>query len=272
VRLAVLASGSGGNATVVECGETLVLLDCGISLRRLRSGMKALGMSPGRIQAVLLTHEHDDHVKGLEVFLRHHPVPVLATAGTIGAMPVAPAEVKVIAAGRRVRLGDLEVTPVPICHDAREPVGFVVEGGGRRAGMVTDTGVLTDLLLDVLSGCNALLLECNHDRDLLRYGPYPWPLKQRIASRTGHLSNDKARAGIERLAHAGLDVVVGMHLSQTNNRPDLAARELGEVLAGSSVRIEMSSQDEPLSVSGGPEQLALFPPRPPGPVGVGPER
>ncbi len=259
MRLAVLASGSGGNAAVLEAGETFLLVDCGISFRQLCSRMKAVAMSPARIQAVLLTHEHDDHVKGLEVFLRHHPVPVLATAGTVDGMLTPPGEVERIAAGRRVRLGALDVLPVATSHDAREPVGFVVEGHGRRVGMVTDTGLLSDLLLDVLSGCNALLLECNHDRDLLRYGPYPWPLKRRIASRTGHLSNEKARAGIERLAHSGLEVVVGMHLSQTNNRPDLAARELGAVLAGSRVRLEMSSQDSPVLLADGPEQLSLFP-------------
>ncbi len=246
---------------MVESGDTFILLDCGISFRQLSSRMKTLGMSPAQIQAVLLTHEHDDHVKGLEVFLRHHPVPVLATAGTVDAMATPPLKAERITPGRQLRLGGLDVLPVPTSHDAREPVGFVVEGHGRRVGMVTDTGVLTDLLLDRLSGCHALLLECNHDRDLLHYGPYPWPLKRRIASRTGHLSNEKARAGIERLAHSGLEVVVGMHLSRTNNRPDLVESELTDVLAGSGVQIEMSSQDSPVIVSDGPEQLSLFPHR-----------
>jgi phosphoribosyl 1,2-cyclic phosphodiesterase len=272
VRLAVLASGSGGNAAVVESGGTCVLVDCGISFRQLSSRMCALGMAPAWIQAVLLTHEHDDHVKGLDVLLRHHHVPVLATAGTAGAMPVPPPEVERITAGREVRVGSLRVLPVATSHDAREPVGFVLEGDGRRVGLVTDTGTLTDLLLESLSGCHALLLECNHDRDLLRYGPYPWPLKQRIASRTGHLSNDGACAAIEQLTHSGLEVVVGMHLSQTNNRPDLVARELTGVLAGSGVRIELSSQHSPVLVSGGPEQLSLFPHRPTARPGAAGER
>jgi phosphoribosyl 1,2-cyclic phosphodiesterase len=262
VRLAVLASGSGGNAVVVESGGACVLVDCGISFRQLSSRMNALGMAPERIQAVLLTHEHDDHVKGLEVLLRHHRVPVLATAGTAEAMTVVPPGVERIAAWREVRLGGLRVRPVPTSHDAREPVAFILEGDGRRVGLVTDTGTLTELLLESLSGCHTLLLECNHDRDLLRYGPYPWPLKQRIASRTGHLSNEKACAAIGRLAQSGLEVVVGMHLSQTNNRPDLVERELADVLAGSSVRVEVSSQHAPLIVSGGPEQLSLFANRP----------
>jgi phosphoribosyl 1,2-cyclic phosphodiesterase len=221
--------------------------------------MRALGMAPARIGAIMLTHEHDDHVKGLEVFLRHHPVPVLATAGTVEAMGLRPRELERITAGREVRLGTLRVLPVATSHDAREPVGFIVEGGGRRVGMVTDTGVLTDLLLECLTGCHALLLECNHDRDLLRYGPYPWPLKQRIASQTGHLSNEGACAGIQGVLHPALEVVVAMHLSQINNRPDLVRRELAGVLAGSTVRVEMSSQDSPLLVRCGSEQLTLFP-------------
>jgi phosphoribosyl 1,2-cyclic phosphodiesterase len=272
VRLAVLASGSAGNAAVVEADGACVLIDCGISYRQLSSRMRVVGLAPAQIQAVLLSHEHDDHVRGLEVLLRNHPVPVLATAGTAEGMAVPPPGVEAIAAGREVRLTGLSVLPVATSHDAREPVGFVIEGGGWRAGMVTDTGVLPDRLVESLAGCNALLLECNHDRDLLRFGPYPWPLKERIASRTGHLSNEKACAGIERLAHSGLTVVVGMHLSQTNNRPDLVERELSGVLAGSGVRIETSSQHVPLVVRSGPEQLTLFSPRAAAPPRVMPDR
>jgi phosphoribosyl 1,2-cyclic phosphodiesterase len=259
VRLAVLASGSGGNATVLESGGTCVLIDCGISFRQLSARMKSLGMTPGQIQAVLLTHEHDDHVKGLEVFLHRHPVPVLATVGTVDAMPASLLDVELLVSGREVRFGALKVVPVETSHDAREPVGFVVESDRQRAGIVTDTGVLTQLLVEHLSGCHALLLECNHDTDLLRYGPYPWPLKQRIASRTGHLSNQHACRALEHLTHSRLELVVGMHLSQINNRPDLVEREFGEVLAGSKVRIKVSSQDSALLVNAGGEQLSLFP-------------
>jgi phosphoribosyl 1,2-cyclic phosphodiesterase len=259
VRLAVLASGSGGNAAVLEAGDACVLIDCGISYKQLGARMKSLGMDPARIQSVLLTHEHDDHVNGLEVFLRHHRIQVLATAGTFEAMTNPPADARRLAAGREVRLGGIRVLPVETSHDAREPVGFVVENHGWRVGLITDTGVLNESLLECLSGCHALLLECNHDRELLRYGPYPWPLKQRISSHTGHLSNEKARAAVERLAHSGLELVVGMHLSQTNNRPALVERELSAVLAGSNVRIAVSSQDVPMAVGSGPEQLSLFP-------------
>jgi len=251
VRISVLASGSSGNATVVESAGACVLVDCGISYRQLVTRMRPLGLTPDRVEAVLLTHEHDDHVKGLEVFLRHHPVPVMATAGTLGGLPLPLPDADPLASGRVVRVGDLEVLPVQTCHDAREPVGFVVEGGRARVGLVTDTGVCTELLVERLSGCHAVLLECNHDRDLLRVGPYPWPLKQRIASRTGHLSNEQASAALERLAHSGLEVVVGMHLSQTNNRPEMVRRELSAILAGSEVRLEVASQHAALVVEAG---------------------
>ena len=254
MRIAVLASGSSGNATVVQAGGACVLIDCGISYRQLAARMRALGLEPAGIGAILLTHEHDDHVKGLEVFLRRHPVPVLATAGTLAAMPAPPLNAQPIASGRPVSLGGLSAVAVPISHDAREPVGFVIEGGDMRVGLVTDTGVLTELLLDRLAGCHALFIECNHDRDLLRVGPYPWPLKQRIASRTGHLSNEQACAAVERLAHSRLGTVVGMHLSQTNNRPDMVERELSSVLAGSGVRLTVASQHEACVVEvDGPE-------------------
>lgn len=248
MRVSVLASGSSGNAAVVEAGGTCLLVDCGISCRQLVTRMEALGIDPGRIEAVLLTHEHDDHVKGLEVFLRRHPVPVLATPGTVKGMAAPPPGAGALASGREVRLGTITVLPVPTSHDAREPVGFVLESAGHRVGFVTDTGVVTQLLAERLAGCHALLLECNHDRDMLRVGPYPWPLKQRIASRTGHLSNEQSCGALERLVHSGLEVVVGMHLSQTNNNPGLVARELAAVLAGSGVRLAVASQHSALVV------------------------
>jgi phosphoribosyl 1,2-cyclic phosphodiesterase len=253
VRISVLASGSSGNAIVAEGSDTCVLVDCGISYRQLLVRMRMLGLEPDRIAAVLLTHEHDDHVKGLEVFLRRHRVPVLATAGTLAGMPFSPPDAQPIASGRTVRLGDIAVLPVQTSHDAREPVGFVLESRSRRIGLVTDTGVFTELMVDRLAGCHALLVECNHDRDLLRVGPYPWPLKQRIASRTGHLSNEQACVAIERLAHSSLETVVGMHLSQTNNRPEMVVRELAAVLAGSGVRLRVASQHSACVVEvGGP--------------------
>ena len=150
--------------------------------------------------------------------------------------------------GREVLHEGLGVLPVATSHDAAEPVGFVLRHDDHRLGLVTDTGVVTELLLERLGGCHVLLLEANHDLDMLRLGSYPWPLKQRIRSRTGHLSNCQARDALERLAGPALRLVVAMHLSEENNTPALARAELDRVLAGSAVRCAVSTQDEPLLV------------------------
>lgn len=248
MRVTVLASGSQGNAVAIEAGETAILIDCGVSCRQVERRLRWAGLEPARLAAVLLTHEHDDHVQGLEVFLRRYPVPVGATAGTVAACAGAFVPEVVLESGREVVMGSLTVLPFAVSHDAREPVGFVVRHNGRQVGLLTDTGVATELVVARLEGCHALLLEANHDLDMLRHGPYPWPLKQRIASRTGHLSNEQAQALLDRLVHPQLRVVVGMHLSQQNNCPELVRRDLGRPLAGSAVRLAVARQDEPLTV------------------------
>lgn len=247
MRLTVLASGSSGNALVVEADGTAILVDCGVSCRQIETRLRAAGVDIERLIAVLLTHEHSDHVRGIEVFLRRHPLPLAATAGTAKALDGALTDVEVLQSGREVRFGSLSVLPFAVSHDAREPVGFVVNHAGRRVGLFTDSGVATALAVERLSGCDALLLEANHDLDMLRLGPYPWVLKQRIASRTGHLSNEQAQVLLDRLVHPRLQLVVGMHLSRQNNSPELARRELGRPLDGSSTRLALAHQDEPLS-------------------------
>lgn len=248
VRLAVLASGSGGNAVVVEANGTLVLLDCGISTRQVERRMRLLGLDPLSLAALLITHEHGDHVRGAEVLQRRFRLPVLATRGTAAALRGMVPVSQEIRSGSGVSVGELTVLPVATSHDAQEPVGFVIEHGSCRVGLVTDTGVATPLLLERFSTCHGLLLESNHDVDLLRHGSYPWPLKQRIASTSGHLSNEQARDVVELLAHPELEVVVGMHLSRENNRRELAAQELARPLRGSLARVEVADQFEPMMV------------------------
>lgn len=263
MRLAVLASGSSGNALLVEGGRTCVLVDCGLSRSQLEKRLAMVGRRLADIDAIVITHEHVDHVAGLRAVLRRHRVPLLASSGTVEALGWEVEAADVLSSGRSVTIGELRLLPVATSHDAREPIGFVVEGGGCRAAVVTDTGVATELIAERLAGCHALLVESNHDPDMLRWGPYPWPLKQRIASRTGHLSNLQALELIERVAHSGLEVVAGMHLSRENNRPELAAREISRPLTGSTVRVITADQDQPVVVEvngGGPRrgQLELF--------------
>ena len=248
MRLAILASGSSGNATVVEANGTRVLVDCGISHRQLDRRLQDVGLNVAMLDAVVISHEHDDHVRGLEVLLRHHRVPVLATEGTAGALRGTLGVEATLRGGCPLSVGGLEILPVTTSHDAREPVGFVFVHRGVRVALVTDTGTVTEALVEQLIACHGLLLEANHDPDLLRYGPYPWALKQRIASNTGHLSNAQAQAAIERVAHDGLELVVAMHLSQENNRPELAGQELARPLAGSRVCVEVARRDRPVVV------------------------
>lgn len=248
---------------MVEADGTRVLVDCGISLRQLERRMREVGLEAAGLDAVVISHEHDDHVRGLEVFLRRYRLPVLATCGTASALHRHWGVEGSLRAGRTHCCGRLEILPVATSHDAREPVGFIFAHRGARVALVTDTGTMGNALVEELIGCNALLLEANHDPDLLRYGPYPWALKQRIASSTGHLSNPQARAAVERLAHGGLELVVAMHLSQENNRPELAGEELARPLAGSRVSVEVARRDRPIVVEVGGAvcsrgQLSLF--------------
>lgn len=231
MELLVLASGSSGNATVVRAGGATVLLDAGISALQVRRRMAVLGVDESRLDAVLLSHEHSDHARGLEVLLKRRPVAVWATAGTWSRIPCrAPAGGELVS-GRELVIGGLRVRPVATSHDAAEPVAMVLDDGTHRVAVCTDTGIVTPLLADRLAGVDLLLLEANHDADLLRHGSYPWPLKQRIASRLGHLGNHQSAEALSRIAPRGLRAVVGLHLSEENNRPELVCEALRPAVA-----------------------------------------
>ena len=251
LRVAVLGSGSQGNAVVVEAGGRRLLIDAGFSCRELVKRLRRVGLEPEDVDALVLTHEHGDHVRGVARFCRKHPVPVYATGGTLSQLAVRPESARLL---RPCRSGEpfeaagfvVEVFSVP--HDAREPVGVVVEDpGGARVGLVADLGCRSRLAWGRLQGVHALLLETNHDVEMLRNGPYPWSLKQRVAGRHGHLSNDEAAAGLPELHHDGLAHVVLYHLSQINNLPALAAASIGSVLGElrSKATLTISGQDDP---------------------------
>lgn len=243
MEVLILATGSSGNAALIRSGETAVLVDAGVSRTAIRSRLERLGSSLEEVQAVFLTHEHSDHVGGLAVLARRHPCPVWATAGTWSALPVRCDSGGELYSGREVAIGSLRVLPVATCHDAREPVALVVDDGRHRVALCTDTGILTPLLAQRLADCHLLLLEANHDADLLRNGPYPWHLKQRIASRHGHLANHQSEEALTRLRWSELAGVVGLHLSEENNRPDLARNAL-ERGVGNGPRVEALTRHE----------------------------
>ena len=230
MRLIILASGSSGNAALIESGGRAVLLDAGISARETMRRVVVAGAADVRIETILLTHEHVDHLRGARVLARTLGIPVMATAGTLKAASGCLADVpETVPIGRcdRFSLAGMRVTTFPTEHDAAETCGFTFESaGGTRVGVATDTGVLTPEIVEALSGCHALGLESNHDERMLAEGPYPAFLKRRIAGTRGHLSNAAAASGLGELAWGGLTHVFALHLSEQNNTPDSARSAL----------------------------------------------
>lgn len=247
MRFASLGSGSGGNALVVEAGETRLLLDCGFGLREAVRRLARLGLSPESLSGILVTHEHSDHADGAVKLARRHGLPLWLTHGTLNALSPRlemPAVIHVIDSHAKLGIGDLEVEPYPVPHDAREPVQFVFGDGVRRLGVLTDVGCVTPYIAVTLEHCDALVLECNHDPEMLRIGPYPYPLKKRVAGKFGHLSNEEAAALLGKIGHGKLQHVVAAHISQHNNTPSLAVAALAGVLGCEEEWIGVADQEE----------------------------
>jgi phosphoribosyl 1,2-cyclic phosphodiesterase len=233
VRFASLGSGSQGNALLVEAGRTRVLLDCGFSLADTTRRLARLGIRPEDLSAIIVTHEHDDHIGGVARFARKHRLPTWMTAGTYRGLEKLfepDIDLRLIQGYAAFAIGDLCVEPYPVPHDAREPAQYVFSDGARRLGVLTDVGHGTPYIQRCLSGCDALVMECNHDPALLEGSDYPHSLKQRIASRFGHLDNAQAAALLSAIDRRRLQHVLAAHLSETNNRPDLARDALSRAL------------------------------------------
>lgn len=233
MRFASLGSGSRGNALVVEAGSTRVLLDCGFGLRDTVRRLARLDLAPDSLAAVLVTHEHSDHIGGVFKFARRYSIPVWMTHGTLAAAPQRDTELpqlRLVDGHVAHALGDLQILPFPVPHDAREPVQYVFADGVRRLGVLTDCGSLTAHVVAMLDACDALVLECNHDAGLLAASAYPPALKRRIAGRLGHLDNEAAASLLAQVDVSRLQHVVAAHLSEQNNRPDLAVTALAAVL------------------------------------------
>lgn len=230
MRFASLGSGSRGNALVVEAGGTRILLDCGFGPRNLAQRLARAGLVPEDLAAILVTHEHADHVGGVAACARRYGIDVFLSHGTLGAAPLAGASVEVIDGHTPFAIGDIELRPFPVPHDAREPTQFVFSDGACRLGVLTDAGCVTPHMVEMLSGCEALILECNHDAAMLAAGRYPPHLKRRIAGRFGHLDNAAAADLLAQVDRSRLRHVVAAHLSQENNTPALATAALAAVL------------------------------------------
>ncbi|HHN74082.1 MAG TPA: MBL fold metallo-hydrolase [Acidobacteria bacterium] len=252
MEVVVLGSGSKGNSALVRAAGSALLVDAGLSARQLRRRLDAVGQDPARIEAVLLTHEHSDHVAGLRVFRRRFPLPVVANAPTLEATERIVGESLdgsvEQATGTCLEIGPFRVTSFPVPHDAAETVGYVIEAEGVRLGYATDLGHVTHLVHERLASCELVVIEANHDRQMLLDGPYPWATKQRVASRHGHLSNDHAASLLPDLARSSARAVVLAHLSETNNDPLLALAAVKGALHAEgldAMRVELARQDAP---------------------------
>jgi phosphoribosyl 1,2-cyclic phosphodiesterase len=235
MRFASLGSGSAGNCMVIEQANTRLLLDCGFSPNEIVKRLQALDLKPEQISGVLVTHEHDDHAKGAFKFAAKFNVPVWLSHGSLKMceryMPVAaPIQINIIDSHTLFSIEDIEINPYPVPHDAREPTQFTFSDGNYKLGVLTDAGSSTAHIEHVLSGCDALVLECNHDLAMLENGPYAWTLKKRVGSRLGHLDNQSAAALLARLDNGKLKHILAAHLSAKNNTADLAKKALSQVL------------------------------------------
>lgn len=231
MRFASLGSGSAGNSLVAQSGSTTVLLDCGFGIKDFQSRLSRLELEVTQLSAIVITHEHDDHIgSALQISARFH-IPLYLSHGTFSACGknLTP-YIHIINSHESFVIGDLHIQPYPVPHDAREPVQFVFSDGFFRLGVLTDTGMSTPHIEQTLSGCHALVLECNHDLEMLEKGNYPYPLKQRIKSRYGHLDNTSASILLGRLDNRHLQHIVAAHLSAQNNTPALAKKALSQAL------------------------------------------
>ena len=245
MRFASLGSGSDGNGLLVEAGATRILVDCGFNLSETVRRLGRLGLEPADVHAVLVTHEHDDHAGGVARFARRYHLPVYLTYGTLVAIGLRSSmmpRVSLIDGHTPFAIGDLEIHPYPVPHDAREPCQFVFSDGDRRLGLLTDTGDSTPHIERMLSGLDALMLECNHDLDLLMNGPYPQTLKRRISSRYGHLDNGSAARIIGGIDCTRLQHFVAAHLSAQNNTPELARAATAAALKCDAAWIGVATQ------------------------------
>lgn len=224
LRFAMLGSGSKGNATLVQAGGTQLVVDCGFPVREMQARAARIGFELERVDALLVTHEHGDHVGGVARLARAYRLPVYLTPGTAAAarQDWGGCELRYISPHAAFRIGEIEVQPFPVPHDAREPCQFAFAHRGRRLGVLSDLGRLTPHVVRSLRDCDALLLECNHDAAMLAAGPYPDSLKRRVGGDWGHLSNAQAAGLIPHLERSRLQALVLTHLSEQNNTPALA--------------------------------------------------
>lgn len=249
MEFSVLGSGSRGNAVFLEHEKTSILIDCGFSGKETEKRLQSIGKSIEDLDAIFVTHEHNDHISGVGVLSRRCKIPIFVNPGTLKGSEGKlgkPFTVEEFNTGDKIPFQDLEVKSFRISHDTNDPVGYVIEAGERKFGYCTDTGKVSHLMTQRLKGCHGLVLEFNHDLEMLQNGPYPLPLQQRVRSSVGHLSNDDAASFLKSLQHEDLIHVFLAHLSEKNNLPKLAWKEAKKAMnQDSPVKLHLTRQDAP---------------------------
>ena len=244
LAVCMLASGSKGNATYISDGDTSILIDAGLSGVELQRRLVSRDLDPEHLDAIIVTHEHSDHIQGVGVLSRRYKLPVYINQKTQMASPRLGNlyETRPFECGRTFHISNLTIHPFSISHDAEDPVGFTVSQNGTTIAIATDLGIATSMVKEHLKRCALLVLEANHDPQMLETGPYPWPLKQRIKGRTGHLSNTSSKILLEELQHGNLKQVILAHLSEINNTPQLAFDEVAKALTRCSAKLSVADQ------------------------------
>ena len=246
LAVCVLASGSKGNAIYISGGTTTILIDAGLSGIEIERRLRAQNLEPQKIDAIVVSHEHDDHIQGVGILARRFQLPVYITPRTFDAAAArlgAIDRLRFFECGSSFSIDSLTLHPFCTSHDAVDPAGFTVSRDGRKIGVATDLGIETAVVREHLKACDVIILEANHDPSLLADGPYPWPLKQRIKGRTGHLSNEATAKLLREVRHKNLKHVILAHLSETNNHPQQALDAVGRVLNHQNLCFTVAAQD-----------------------------
>jgi phosphoribosyl 1,2-cyclic phosphodiesterase len=246
LSVCMLASGSRGNAIYLSDGTSRILIDAGLSGVEIERRMAVRRLDPKQLDGIVVSHEHSDHIQAVGVLARRFKLPVYisdetyaAASGQLGRLDT----VCNFSCGTPFRIGQLELHPFSISHDATDPAGFTITANGTRIGIATDLGIATTMVKTHLQDCVALIIEANHDPVMLEQGPYPWPLKQRIQSRSGHLSNDDTTRLLKEVLHDQLTHVILAHLSEQNNTPEKARGTVSQALQGTRVNLSVAVQD-----------------------------
>ncbi|MBT3310808.1 MAG: MBL fold metallo-hydrolase [Desulfobacterales bacterium] len=245
LSVCMLSSGSKGNAVYISDGTTSILLDAGLSGIKIQKRLESRGLLPENLDAILVSHEHSDHIRGVGVLSRRFDIPVYINNKTHGASPGLGKinRIKTFDCGRDFKINNLKIHPFSVSHDAKDPAGFTITQNGKKIGVATDLGIATHMVKEHLKDCSMLIIEANHDPVMLEEGPYPWPLKQRIKSRVGHLSNEDSKKLLMEVKHDHLSHVLLAHLSEQNNSPEKAKSVVGEALNNSPTRLSVALQD-----------------------------